>query len=315
MHTHNMNFSMYRHYRMFLAGRYVYARLLSDALKRIHIIIPAVKLNEYFYSGIQLYLKKRYLTVLSAAIQTEPEYTEKSELDGSIWICWFQGLDNAPEIVQKCIQSIRRHAGSHRVVIVTEQNMFDLVQLPDYIRDKYKSGTITMQNFSDILRMALLERYGGVWIDATMFAVSALPEEIFNCNFYTIKRRKGAPFYIPGGRWSAYFLAAKKNSPLIHCCLRIFFEYWKENVSLIDYFLVDHTINFCYDSNTICRELIDAVPENNPDIYFFRGKYDKFYDPAEWDRIKKQTVLFKLSWKEYFDNLLPDTWYSTIISR
>lgn len=32
-------------------------------------------------------------------------------LKNKIWMCWWQGLDTAPEIVKACIESVRRNAG------------------------------------------------------------------------------------------------------------------------------------------------------------------------------------------------------------
>ena len=36
-----------------------------------------------------------------------------------IWICWWQGLENAPEIVKCCVESICHNAGNHQVTIRT----------------------------------------------------------------------------------------------------------------------------------------------------------------------------------------------------
>ena len=31
----------------------------------------------------------------------------------TIWVCWLQGLDNAPNLVQKCVASIHQYAGDY----------------------------------------------------------------------------------------------------------------------------------------------------------------------------------------------------------
>lgn len=44
-------------------------------------------------------------------------------LEGKIWMCWWQGEENAPEIVRACIDSVRRNAGGHEVVVITDENL------------------------------------------------------------------------------------------------------------------------------------------------------------------------------------------------
>ena len=55
-----------------------------------------------------------------------------------IWICWWQGLDNAPDIVKACVNSIKKNAGGHKVVIITDENYKDFVTFPTFIEEKYK---------------------------------------------------------------------------------------------------------------------------------------------------------------------------------
>jgi hypothetical protein len=34
--------------------------------------------------------------------------TLKHEQSNKVWICWFQGIENAPNIVQKCYESVKK---------------------------------------------------------------------------------------------------------------------------------------------------------------------------------------------------------------
>ena len=42
-----------------------------------------------------------------------------------IWMYWKQGEKNAPDIVRRCIASVRRHAGSYRVIVLDENTFND----------------------------------------------------------------------------------------------------------------------------------------------------------------------------------------------
>ena len=308
-----MNLKNYRHYRKFLAAKYCRAKFMSDILRRLRLSGLSVKLNQYFFSGIQKFLKDNYLSVIQQAEKDTAPAAEKSEYDDCIWIAWFQGLEKAPPLVQHCVKSIQQNANGHKVIIITEKNIFDFVQFPDYIIQKYKAKILTMQQLSNMLRMSLIYKYGGVWIDATMLATAPLSPAIFNSEFYTIKKTSASPYYIPQGRWTTYFLSGKKGCPLAHIIVSVLFAYWKTNTELVDYFLFDQTINFCYENSPMCHALIESVPENNPEAIFFKGRYGKPFDAAEWERIKKTTSLFKLSWKEPFDSTKKGTWYTETI--
>ena len=58
--------------------------------------------------------------------------------------------------------------------------MGQYVDIPDYILQKYRAGKMTRTHFSDILRLHLLSRYGGVWIDSTILMTEHLPKYILD---------------------------------------------------------------------------------------------------------------------------------------
>ena len=46
------------------------------------------------------------------------------------------------------------------------------MELPGYIVEKWGKGQIPAALFSDLLRLQLLIKYGGMWIDSTVFCSS-----------------------------------------------------------------------------------------------------------------------------------------------
>ena len=106
-----------------------------------------------------------------------------------IWICWWQGLENAPDIVKKCVESIRIHAGNHKIVMITDENYKEFVGISDCgLEEKYRRGIITKTHLSDLLRISLLARYGGVWLDSTFFLHREILEPCFETPVWSIKR-------------------------------------------------------------------------------------------------------------------------------
>ena len=90
---------------------------------------------------------------------------------------------------------LQRHAPVFRRTpghSITEKNYKDYVNMPDYIIRKQQSGEIDLTHFSDILRMMLLARHGGIWMDSTLLIPSKHlgtfihPEDKFwSCHHHT----------------------------------------------------------------------------------------------------------------------------------
>ena len=85
------------------------------------------------------------------------------------WSCWWQGENEAPDIVKACWGSQRRNLpDSVEHVIITRDNYSNYIQLPNYILEKVENGYITLITLSDIVRASLLYKYGGFWLDSTL---------------------------------------------------------------------------------------------------------------------------------------------------
>ena len=94
-----------------------------------------------------------------------------NKFQSSIWSLWWQDdkFENLPDVVKICYSSIKKFGGSHDFQILTQKNFRELVNLPDYILEKFNAGKITITHLSDIIRFYLLFNYGGLWLDSTVF--------------------------------------------------------------------------------------------------------------------------------------------------
>ena len=87
-----------------------------------------------------------------------------------IWWCWLQGLEHAPKIVTACYNSLKKNVPEYEIKVVDAKNWNEYVELPDYIVMKWEKKQIPSALFSDILRLQLLIKYGGTWIDSTVLS-------------------------------------------------------------------------------------------------------------------------------------------------
>lgn len=224
-----------------------------------------------------------------------------------IWVCWWSGEDEAPALVKQCIKSIRKNAGVHPVYLITEKNYAEYIDIPSYILNKVLNGTMCIANFTDYLRATLIEKYGGLWLDATIFCSNQIPEECFDASFYTCKSHPVESRYISQFRWTSFCLGGWKN----HVFYRFFKEalekYWRDEDVSIDYLLVDYIIETAYRYLPTVRQCMDEIMPNNPHRDDLQAAMNKALPAQEfWNVIKEDTCLYKLSWRETYSKVTSD---------
>ncbi len=239
--------------------------------------------------------------------------------DKYIWICWFQGEETAPTLVKKCIASIKKHAQDYKVIIIDETNISNYIKLPKVILNKYNSGNISKAHFSDILRTKLINTYGGLWLDATIFCTKSIPDEIFNYSFFTCKSPIKKCKYISEYQWTTFVLGGKKNSIFYKFMSDFYDSYWLKNKVAIDYLFMDYVIALAKKHIKAINELIEKVPINNLLRDEIQAVFDEPFEIEKYNQfLNSDTYLFKLSWRMNFKKLTEDgkeTFYGYFINN
>lgn len=150
----------------------------------------------------------------------------------TIWVYWKQGLDKAPKIVKKCIESIKKNA-NNSVIILSDENIDEYIKLPNSIVEKNKLGKISNAALSDLIRFSLLEHYGGTWIDATVLLTGPLPDYILNSDFFAYQDSTGSIRNL--ALYSNWLLHCKKSNLIMKKIRNVSFAYWQEKKYVIDY--------------------------------------------------------------------------------
>lgn len=238
-------------------------------------------------------LKRRYDYCLEKFDNVYKENEHKSS--NKIWICWFQGLSNAPEIVKKCYESIKKNNPDKEVIVITAQNLHDYVKFPEYIEEKWEKGIITHTHMTDLLRLELLIQYGGTWIDATVFCSnSRIPSYFFDSDLFFFQLlkpgRDGSGIY-----FSSWFISAKTNNKILMVTRALCYEYWKENDTMWDYFLLHDFLSIVLEYYPDDWKKI--IPRDNAAPHMLLLRLFDAYDEETWEAIKEQTPFHKLTYK------------------
>ena len=240
------------------------------------------------------------------------------KLNNIIWVCWWQGLDNAPEIVKTCINSIINNSGKYKVIVLTDENYRQYVNMPDWIEEKRKNGIISRTHYSDFLRMEILAEHGGIWLDSTFYCKNVDFDKYFDLPVWTIKRPDYGHASVACGNFANYSLGCNSKNRRVFAVIRDFLAYyWQNNDEIIDYLLTDYLIVLVqkYDKNI--KKLFDNIPSNNPKCdELFKILSDEYND-CVWNDLITNTSLFKLTWKQNFSKEIngKKTFYGKIIDK
>lgn len=226
-----------------------------------------------------------------------PALIDRKE-QSTIWVYW-NDESHMPPMVAACIRRIRENANGREVVIITDQNVRQYVDFDPIVWKKQEEGKITRTHFSDFIRVGLLLRYGGVYIDSTTFLTQPLPLEVTEADYYTNHAEAIDCTNVGGGRWSSFFQACHKDCLLMRAVLDIFTEYWKRYDALVDYVLIDYAMHLAYTHIPAVHQLIDAVPCNNPDIWIQQLNIAKPFTREQFDALlaDKSRFMWKFSYK------------------
>lgn len=234
-----------------------------------------------------------------------------------IWVCWLQGEENAPDLVKRCIENLRKYNSSkYEVIVIDSCNFLEYTSISDNIMNKYNRGIITHTHFSDILRFNLLMLHGGMWVDATYLTLKSLPEKIEKESFFTLASNTYDDKFIPMGRWSGNFIKFPKNDPIPLMIYTFFEEYWRDNLILIDYFLIDFYLELTYENIPLFKNRIDENIKFGDNCFLMNEILFNEFNDADNEIIINDTVkIYKLSYKVSRNKLNKDnTFYQKYIN-
>lgn len=299
-----------------LVSQWMKAGVLPYAIVQIAISGFSRKALELLRNGVGVKvnrkLAKKYLPLLKEWDRTykEPVVSEKRK----VWICWLQGLDSAPYVVQRCVKSIKNNVTDREIVIITSDNYLDYTDFPDYILEKYKQGLISHTHFSDLLRLELLMRHGGTWIDSTVFCSGRnIPNYMLESNFFVFQNLK------PGSDGSVtntsnWFISARQGNRIIAAERYLLFTYWKNHSTIIDYFLFHHFMNIVAEFYSDAWQYIVPYPNSLPHVLLLR--MFEPYDENLWKNLKEICPFHKLSYKRTLEEFEKEgTYYKQILEK
>lgn len=238
-----------------------------------------------------------YLSKYSMDREEYCYYGNKSiRIDKTFWVCWLQGIKNAPDLVKVCVESVKKNMPEgFDLVLLDEDNLRKYVKLPQYILDKFRKGIITKTHFSDIIRSEILYMYGGCWIDATVYCSGKIPTCMVSGELFLFQWSIMDRSVLTISSWWIY---AKKGSKLFRDIRNLLYNYWVKEQKLRNYYLFHIIFAKVINSNSFYLSIFNSIPYfNNSTPHILASRMALPFNQEEWNIMKLQTDVHKLTYK------------------
>lgn len=271
-----------------------------------------------FKEFIEYYFNTRLLKFNLSPIQ--PELVNKK----IIWQYWGQGVDKCPDIVTKCFKSVDEFKNDYQVIRLDDSNLFDYLNLPEFIYEKHKNKEFRPAFFSDLIRLALLDVYGGIWLDATILLTDFIPGKITNMDYFMYQRDhlasnkemwiKYDPLYFDWDKKHKVnvlnsIIISKPKNIVIHTILDLLLNYWATQNQVPHYFFFQILYEELITGKLIqfkCEIIDDTLP------HLLQTMLNDSFDQGNFKKIIEKSSIHKLRYKE---DMSSNTYYTYIMKK
>jgi len=248
-----------------------------------------------------------------------------------IWWCWLQGYDAAPPIVKACYNSLMREFKGSRVQglndgyeikVIDGENWKEYIELPDFIVKKWEKKQIPPAMFSDLLRVELLIKYGGTWIDSTVLCtgvndnhndnenkkdsklatdskLSTLNSqlkhkmlEFLDADLFLFQYTKQGSITVSISNW---FISAHSNNEVLIVLRDMLYAYWKDFDCVLDYYVFH--LFFAMISKEYPEQMAAMPYAQSQRSLVLLHHWGEEFDRRKWDKLTSEVCFHKLAFR------------------
>lgn len=223
-----------------------------------------------------------------------------------IFTAWMQGYENSPAVVKACHSALTQNNESRNVHSLTDDNLPYYTHIPEQIIAKIGDAKAQL---SDLYRLDLLSRYGGIWIDATCYSnrsLTAAVRPLVESGFFAFRYNET--------RISNWFLVAKPRNYIIAMMRSTLLLWWERQGYLIDYFMFHHFFEVLYWMDERFQKEWDSASFGSslPPHELQRQMFDEINDESYYKLLNKEFV-HKLKYQYANDQINPNSTISRIV--
>ncbi|WP_033196670.1 capsular polysaccharide synthesis protein [Agromyces italicus] len=207
-----------------------------------------------------------------------------------VFTYWHQGFSQAPAIVRRCHESMQQHTAPGRLHELDASNLGFYSGLPaQVIRDVGANYT----HLSDLIRLDVLSRFGGVWLDATcLLTGDAIDSEP------ALTRQEFFVFNYSGPRIGTWFMASRPGAYSILMLREAMLLWWERERRLLDYFQLHYTLEMLYWFDERFAAEWDASEHRHPRAALaLQAALHRPNEDGQFERLLADSWVHKLTYK------------------
>ena len=279
-----------------LLGAYVklgvFFRVCIETIKGLLKLQSADKIYNRYQPYVVKALRARYYNFMLERLKENEKKNLERQKSDIVWWCWLQGFDNAPPIVKACYCSLKQNIKNKEIRIIDESNRSEYIQLPDYIEQRWKKRQIPPAMFSDLIRLELLIKYGGTWIDSTVLSTgSDYPNEYLDAKLFLFQYSRKESNHFSG--ISNWFITSYSNHPVLMTLRDMLCAYYMDFNCVLEYFIFHRFIEMIFHMRP---EIVKEMPYGfSPDCHILAHHWTERFNQCKWNELTGRIYFHKLA--------------------
>ena len=136
---------------------------------------------------------------------------------------FWEPRENLPVYLQLCMETWKKFLPNATIVLLDCKNIGEFIDVRDFGSNLFSSGRFTLTQIADAIRIALLAKHGGVWLDADTIILNSevekyfLPDEKHRVVFFGVLQDRSCHI-------------AFINAPPVSMCMKLWYECNREKI-------------------------------------------------------------------------------------
>lgn len=231
------------------------------------------------------------LSTLKRIVEHKIDHSQSDEIVGKpkVFTYWHD-KNSLPPLIQLCRSSLKKYISSEFDLIVLDENNYK-----EWIDSDLEAirESVSKAFFTDLLRLRLLEKWGGFWLDAT-----CLLSEDFYTATQTIRQQDQFFFAYINSRVGSWFIWSKPANYVITMISEVLTLWWTQKNRLTNYFMIHDVIEMLYWVDDEYRKSWDDMHKLHPkNALSILRAYNIVCSEQEFNNMLLSSFVHKLNYK------------------
>lgn len=176
----------------------------------------------------------------------------------ALFMIWLQ--KDMPEIVRYCIDTCIQHCCGYEFCLITDDNVREYIDIPQYIYDAYISNKICSADYSDYIRIKLLEMYNGIYFDATTLFIANIDERVMSLPYWSIKgnyQKNTYPIAMLNFNFGQIYALGGYDNTYYSYVRQMLDYYYSNHQYCFSYYMVYYFFQYVYSTNKKIKQFVD----------------------------------------------------------